>query len=385
MARRLRPPASPPRSDVHAAVALAVVGVVTLLLEPIDPALDVRRAADATGVALMLGMTLPLAWRRRAPLLVLGVPGVCALAAFVLGYAATVGVLAVWAALGSAALHTDRATAIGLALLGGLSVMGAVLLTFGVASPLTVLGSFVTGTLPALVGDALRTQRALGRELRERSLRLEQLRSAEVERARAQERVHVARDVHDAVGHHLSAISLMAGGGRGLAEDADPRLADVLATIQRLSGEALADTRRMLDALRAGDVREGAPDLGDLDRLLASCAHAGVPVEASLPTGLRLPAEVGGCAYRIVQEALTNVARHARPAAARVRVAMVAGVVEVLVDDDGDAPPAGSAPRLGHGLLGMRERAALLGGLVEAGPRPGGGWRVRAALPLAPP
>ncbi len=354
MARRLRPLASPPRSDVHAAAALAVVGVVTLLVEPIDPAGDVTRAADATGVALMLGMTLPLAWRRRAPLLVLGVPGVCALAAFVLGYAATVGVLAVWAALGSAALHTDRATAIGLALLGGVSVMGAVLLTTGAASPLTALGSFVTGTLPALVGDALRTQRALGRELRERSLRLEQLRSAEVERARAQERVHVARDVHDAVGHHLSAISLMAGGGRGLAEGADPRLADVLATIGRLSGEALADTRRMLDALRAGDGRDGAPDLGDLDRLLASCAHAGVPVEASLPAGLRLPAEVGGCAYRIVQEALTNVARHARPAAARVRVAVEAGVVEVLVDDDGLAPPAGSAPRLGHGLLGMR-------------------------------
>ncbi len=373
MATRIRS-LSPTARDRLGVCALLVVGLAALLLEPVDNTdRTAWRAADGWGVALMFGMLLPLALRRRAPLACLVVPGACALLAFNLGYAATVGVLAVWAATGSAALYTDRPTTVGLTILGGVAVGGSVWLSAPSGdSPLTILGATTAGLLPPLVGDALRRTREHAREL-------ERARAAELEYARVEERLRIARDVHDAVGHHLSAISLQAAAGQ-LAPDA---AADALQHIDRLSGRALQETREILGLLRAGDDETPAPTLADLEPLIGDARRSGIAVTAHLdPAAAELSPQLQAVAYRVAQEALTNVRRHARPPIAHVDVRRDHDHLVVEICDLGGAHAAVNATA-GHGIAGMRERAELVGGRLDAGPADDGGWRVALTVPVA--
>ncbi|MFF9809132.1 sensor histidine kinase [Streptomyces coeruleorubidus] len=206
---------------------------------------------------------------------------------------------------------------------------------------------------------------------------------AEAARRRADaERLRIAQELHDVLAHSISVINVQAGVGLALL-DSDPEQArTALTTIKAQSKEALGDVRQVLDTLRApGDApRAPAPGLDRLPELVEQAASAGltVDVEGELP---RLAPGTDLAAFRIVQEALTNVVRHSGSRHARVRLAHDADVLRLRVDDDGPATGA-EAGGSGNGLAGMRERAAALGGTIESGPRPDGGFRVLAVLPL---
>jgi signal transduction histidine kinase len=199
-----------------------------------------------------------------------------------------------------------------------------------------------------------------------------------------EERLRIARELHDVLAHSISVINVQAGVGLALL-DSDPEQArTALTTIRAAGKEALGEVRRVLDALRdpAGAPRAPAPGLARLPELTDQAGSAGLTVSTRTAGAARaLPPGVDLAAFRIVQEALTNVVRHSASRAARVRLEYAPDALTVQIDDDGPArengPPSG-----GNGLAGMRERAATLGGTLEAGTRPDGGFRVRAGLPL---
>jgi signal transduction histidine kinase len=229
-----------------------------------------------------------------------------------------------------------------------------------------------------------RANRAL--ELQERAARFEREREEQARAAVAVERRRIARDLHDVIAHSVSVMTVQAGAARLLLAKEPKRAREPILSVEETGRQALADMRRLLGVLRT---EEGVPALAPqpglarLDALLAQSRTAGLPVELSVEGEQKaLSPGVDLAAYRIVQEALTNVRKHAGPARARVAVSYKGDVLELEVTDDGPAAPNGQGR--GHGLIGMRERAALYGGTLEAGPRPGCGYTVRARLPLAP-
>jgi signal transduction histidine kinase len=204
----------------------------------------------------------------------------------------------------------------------------------------------------------------------------------QADQATAAERARIAREMHDIVAHHLSVIVLQAAGARASGKPAGA----TLEKIENSARQGLAETRRLLGVLRDPDEETGLapqPGIRDLDALAASVRAAGLPVNLVIDAGLAaVPATVDVSVYRIVQEALTNVLKHAGPARADVTIGCGQDAVTIEVTDDGTAEPGHQAPVGGHGLAGMRERATVFGGDLAAGPRPGGGYAVRARLPL---
>jgi signal transduction histidine kinase len=214
-------------------------------------------------------------------------------------------------------------------------------------------------------------------------------------RAVAEERLRIARELHDVITHSMSLITVKASVANYLVESRPEEVRATLALIETTGREALTEMRRMLGVLRAdsdtgqpapgdaGNERAPAPGLAGLAALAEHAAEAGVHVDLDVPTGRDLPEGVALTAYRIVQEALTNVAKHAAPTRCRVRVCRTGRDVLIDVTDDGPGHSSRPAAAGGHGIIGMRERAALFGGELEAGPRPRGGFRVTARLPCA--
>lgn len=238
--------------------------------------------------------------------------------------------------------------------------------------------AFVAGAY-ALTELAVPAVRAIRRAAQEQR----RLNEERQRRQASEERLRIAAELHDVLGHHLSLINVHAGVGRHLM-DRDPDQARIaLDTIQQTSAEALREVQSVLNTLYpAGEAapRAPAPGLDRLDELTADAGLAVRTVTAGEPR--RLPAEIDRAAYRIVQEALTNVRRHAGPGAgATITLEYLPQTLVVQVDDDGGAAGAVPQPPPGNGITGMRERAATLGGSLTAGPASGGGWRVRAALP----
>ncbi|MGW4647860.1 sensor histidine kinase [Kitasatospora sp. NPDC004289] len=209
------------------------------------------------------------------------------------------------------------------------------------------------------------------------------------DRAVADERRRIARELHDIVAHHITTMQLMAGGAR--ANLANPEVArDALVTLESSGRLALREMRQLLNVLRTGDEPDDAPSapqpgVEDLDRLVAESDRAGLPTVLTVEGARRpLPPTVGLTVYRIVQEALTNARKHAGPARAEVRLTYRPESMGVEVRDDGEGSVPGAAVPGGHGLVGMRERVALHGGTLTAGPLPEGGFAVLADLPLSP-
>ncbi|WP_203996889.1 sensor histidine kinase [Micromonospora lutea] len=198
------------------------------------------------------------------------------------------------------------------------------------------------------------------------------------------ERLRIARELHDMVAHSIGVIAIQAGVGARVIDTQPAQARAALATIEAASRDTLAGLRRTLGALRRGDgdpaSLEPTPGLADLDRLIAATGHAGVRVELGTVGDAPVPAEVDLAAFRIVQEALTNVVRHAGVDACQVIVERGDDAVTVEVVDDGRGGPIGID---GHGLIGMRERVLAVGGHFRAGPRPEGGFRVAARLPVS--
>jgi signal transduction histidine kinase len=241
-----------------------------------------------------------------------------------------------------------------------------------------------------MFGISLKNRRERIDALEDRAAALEREKDEEARRAVADERLHIARELHDVVAHSMGVIAVQASVGEHVI-DADPVEAKrALEAISGVSRSTLAEIRRLLGVLREADADEGgapayapAPGLADLDRLVHELDRAGVPVEVAYD-GARteLPRGVDLTAYRIVQEALTNVLKHAGPASARVVVRYEPGAVALEIVDDGRGVDGRvDAGRRGHGLVGMRERAGVYGGTLDTGPRPGGGYRVAVTLP----
>jgi signal transduction histidine kinase len=219
-------------------------------------------------------------------------------------------------------------------------------------------------------------------------------RAAEAERAReelarrraSEERLRMARELHDVLAHNISLINVQAGVALHLLDERPEQARTALAAIKDASKEALGELRSVLGVLRRVDEaepRDPAPGLARLETLVSRAEAAGLRVLTEVEGEPRaLPAGLDLAAYRIVQEALTNVARHADASTANVRLAYGPGELTLVVDDDGDSTGSVVTVGTGSGIAGMQERAVALGGELDAGPRPGGGFRVRARLPL---
>ncbi len=211
-------------------------------------------------------------------------------------------------------------------------------------------------------------------------------RDEEARRRASEERLRIARDLHDVVAHNISLINVQAGVALHLIDEQPEQARTALAAIKEASRDALRELRSTLDILRQngeGAPRSPAPGLADLGDLVADASGAGLVVRTEVVGDPRpLPSEVELAAYRIVQESLTNVRRHAGPASATVRLTYGDTDLMVQIDDDGRQPASSASIGSGHGIEGMRERVAGLAGEFSAGPRPGGGFRVRAQLPL---
>ncbi len=360
----------PTRGDLALAFGLAVLGVVGLVSEPVVAGTPITREWDALGVALALAMTLPLALRRRWPLPVAAVSLAATLAATSLSYGTGLAQIGLLVAIASAAYSTNRTVTVRLGqVICGLFVVTLVFALPGDAgvSLGSVAGAVASVVLALLSGDLLREARQVERQA-----------------AVSAERARIAREVHDVVGHALAGITLQARAGIRRFDRDPARAAAALEQIDTLASSALSETRQAVGIIRGDEERAALapqPTLEHLDALVEAVRAPEVRIEMER-RGVDgdVPAAVQRTAYRIVQESLSNVVRHARPATAVVRVVRRANELTVEVRDDGAATPA-TASR-GHGLTGMRERIEQCGGTLEVGPLAGGGWGVLAQLPL---
>ncbi|WP_333763580.1 sensor histidine kinase [Streptomyces sp. IBSBF 2390] len=364
--------------DTLIAVAMAVVAV--LLGQ--ESGSQGWPALDARAYVLVALAHLPVALRGRRPLAVFAVVEAAAVVYIGLGYWPVVATFGSMLALYTVASVRPVRTALACA-----ACLTAVWVYAGVVSR--------TPSMPSVVGQALLYCSVLvwfGHLARRSAELTRRLRAEQAERARravAEERGRIARELHDVVAHHMSVISVQAGLAR-FVFDSDPGTArGALGTIADTSGEALEELRRMLRVLREEDPeaprRAPMPTLARLGELLTRVRSGGLPVDLDVEGTQRpLPPGVELCAYRVVQEALTNALKHAGPARARVRLRYGAHELTVRITDDGEgAIPARVPTAGGHGLIGMRERAKLYGGTISAGPRPGGGYEVRLTLPTS--
>ncbi|MEU8713531.1 sensor histidine kinase [Streptomyces sp. NPDC048663] len=247
-----------------------------------------------------------------------------------------------------------------------------------------------------VLGDSMRTRRAYFAQLEERAARLEKEREAQAKVAVAAERARIARELHDVVAHNVSVMVVQADGAAYVLDAAPDQAKKALETISSTGRQALAEMRRLLGVLRTGEHKEVGeyvpqPDVEQIDDLVEQCRSSGLPVDFKVEgTPRPLPSGVELTAYRIVQEALTNTRKHGGPnTGASVRLVYFDDGLGLLVEDDGKGAPhemyeEGGADGQGHGLIGMRERVGMVGGTLDAGPRPGGGFRISALLPLKP-
>ncbi|MFB7915147.1 sensor histidine kinase [Streptomyces sp. NPDC056061] len=247
-----------------------------------------------------------------------------------------------------------------------------------------------------VLGDSMRTRRAYLTQLEERAARLEREREAQSKVAVAAERARIARELHDVVAHNVSVMVVQADGAAYVMDAAPDQARQALEIISGTGRQALAEMRRLLGVLRTGDAEEAGeyvpqPDVDQIEVLIEQVRQAGLTVDFKIEgTPRPLPSGVELTAYRIVQEALTNTRKHGGPdAGASVRLVYFDDGLGLLVEDDGrgashELYEDGGADGAGHGMIGMRERVGMVGGTLDAGPRPGGGFRISALLPLKP-
>jgi signal transduction histidine kinase len=359
--------------DLVLAVALTTVALAQISFLHESPG---ARLAAAAGV---VALGLAAARRVQMPLLLLSLlivlSAVGALLPKHLGDVEAIG-LFVLLAIYSAAAHTGGRRAV---LAGALTVvMGVAAMATdpeGINIAAVVFYALVIGA-PWVAGRAIRRRR-----LNEQRLEQEK---ANAEAAIGEERSRIARELHDVVAHAISVMVLQARGGRRVVAGDPDEAREAFSVIERTGHQALEEMRRLLGMLRASDEELALapqPSLAQLDALVGQVRAAGLPVEVAVEgEPADLPPGVDLSAYRIVQEALTNALKHAGPARARVTVSYGDDELRLEIVDDGDG--SGDGQGSGHGLIGMRERVSIYGGDLRAGRRPGGGYALRASLPL---
>ncbi|MFC9652978.1 MULTISPECIES: sensor histidine kinase [unclassified Streptomyces] len=357
---------------------------------PAGPTFGTRTPEPVSVLLMVLGAGA-LVFRRRAPMPVLLCTGGLTLVDLLAGHPPAPVVFSAVIALYTVGAHTDRPTTwrVGLVTMAVLTAV-AMLLSPDPWYAQQNLSIFAWTGMASAAGDAVRSRRGFIDAMRERAERAERTREEEARRRVAEERLRIARDLHDVVAHHIALVNVQAGVASHVMDKRPDQAKEALAHVREASRSALDELRATVGLLRqSGDPAaptEPAPGLAQIDRLLDTFRNAGLPVEfaangAGAPES-PLPAAVDLAAYRIIQEALTNVRKHAGQAAkAEVSVVRVGATIEITVLDDGrgTGEPADGG---GHGLIGMRERVNALGGALTAGPRYGGGFRTQAILPV---
>jgi signal transduction histidine kinase len=378
----------PTAADTVLASVIAVLGV-TVNLTIREP-----NFAEPTviSVVLVLGSTVPLAWRRPAPGRVLAFTLICQFALEANSWISTGWINILVAAYTVGAYRTGRAMRwIGVVSTAAVLVFVTVVVIVGDEEWQAIISSTVVFAAAFILGDNMRRRRERAAELIERAERAEFERELVATQRVQQERTRIARELHDVIAHSVSVMIIQAAAARRQITNNPQQAISVLETIEHTGRDAMSEMRRVLGVLRnddptgAAEGRTPQPSLVSLGDLVSATADLPVSLHTEgdivgLPLGVELSA------YRVVQEALTNVRRHAGRVD-KVDVAVVhaneALVVEVTDDGrGGSSHPDSRSLEVGYGIAGMRERVSMFGGSLKAGPRPGGGWRVRATFPL---
>ena len=333
-----------------------------------------------------------LLWARRRPVGTAVVTIGCAIVLAALGYTMSPLLLApVMVALAFVALSTSQKTAFVVTAAAIVALLCTALIASPAGEPLTmeVIGTVAWLLLPAALGGAARLRLAYLAAAHDRAEYAEKTKEEEARRRVADERMRIARELHDVVAHHLALANAQAGTVAYLMDNDPGRARTMAGDLGGTIVSALEELKTTVGLLRQADdpdsPLEPAPGLAQLPGLADSFCSAGLTVTVITAGEPRpLPAGADLAAYRIIQEALTNVARHAAVSEARVRLAYGADRLRIVITDEGAGPSPALAPTSGYGLIGMRERALSVGGRLDAGPRPAGGFEVIADLPLQP-
>ncbi len=368
-------------------VALAAAVGLTLLVDAFvaEPNPHLTRAPDAGAVALILAIAASLVARRRRPVAVLAVVWVLTLAYLLARYPQGPLWLGLIIAFYTSIVTGHRLAGAVAGLSGYLAFpwLDKILGRGGAPSP-SLVSSLAVLLLAAFgLGESVRVRR-------QRAAQAVRIRAEEATRQASEERLRIAQEIHDVVAHNISLVNVQASVALDVNEQLPEQARTALTAIKQASREALGGLRTVLDVLRQpGDLAAPltpVPGLAQVQDLVEGAKRVGLDARLEVEgTPVALTAPVDLAAYRIVQESLTNVIRHARAAAVWVRVAYGPDELRIRVEDDGSGPQAQREGSGGNGIPGMRERAAALGGKLEAGLRPGGGFQVLAWLPVEPP
>jgi signal transduction histidine kinase len=371
---------------------MQVQGTIARVSVRDDPA---RALSDlgSLGYALLVVSGMALVVRRRWPCAVFFLTATASIVYYAVDFPDGPGWLALFVALYTLAAYGDGRRSL---LVGGAGVVVLATVWLVAAADIEppeaigwVFFRIGASVMSLALGESVRSRRVIAAEAEERAARAERSREEEARARVDAERLRIAREVHDTVAHAIAVINVQAGVTAHVLDKRPERAQEALEVIEQTSSRALRDMRTILGVLRGPDEgRELVPDLQQLEELTAQARAGGLEVEletTSTPT--QLPSAVGSAAYRILQESLTNVIRHTGPTRVRVAVDYGDEALEVRVTDDGrraDRTRVDEPPGDGRGITGMRERCRLLGGDLTAGSVPGGGFEVRARLPLAP-
>ena len=385
----------------HYNAAMTPIGTLRRLLHPylMDPilalTLTIAIEAEATGntnapatggdMFALLFLTIPLIWRRREPLLAFSV--IMIMAVPFVQYAPYIGVCAIMVAAYSVGAYCRYR----LASLGALVATAIVIdvVFHGGLPPIPQASGPFIALIPLwLVGNAMRTRQLRIDASEERAVRLEREQELSTRAALAEERARIARELHDVVAHSVSVMVVQAGAARQVLPTSPEQAIEALRAVESTGRDAMTELRGLLDVLGddGGMTLAPQPGMEQVDRLVERVREAGLPVELQVE-GMRRPLPVGVdlAAYRIVQEALTNALKYSGLAPTRVMLDYRADELKLEVLDEGSSNPTGKRTESGRGLAGMRDRVALFGGTLEAGPRPVRGYAVRAWLPSGAP
>jgi signal transduction histidine kinase len=369
------------RQIVDALVALGflAVGWLTTSAPTISDPFYRYTPRDWLFVLLLILSTVPFAWRRRWPTAAFLISVFSVTVLWLLGYNA--GTLPLFLMFGGYFVAVARPTW-EVVLCSAVALGCFALLWWGGGAPYGPRDAFISVLALTIIIGLARTGRLRVDLANARAQAAEEL----ALRQSSEERLRIARELHDIIGHSLGTIAVQAGVGRHLMETDPDKGAEALDSIARISRESLDEVRSVVAALRDDEPPyHPSPGLNDLPDLVQTVRGTGLAVELTLPDDVEaVPRQTGAAVYRITREALTNVVRHAHASNASVHVDHHDGRVEVAIRDDGAGVRNGREPELGsgHGITGMRERAEALGGSLSAGPASDGGFLVTASLPI---
>jgi signal transduction histidine kinase len=395
--------------DVLLGLLVAVMQVQGNLAKP--PEAGSRPLTDLghLGYVLLIVSGLVLAVRRRWPAPVFITAALASLVYYTLDFSDGPGWIGLFVALYTLTAYGDGRKSLVIAGVGITVLAAGWLIAAADIEPTAAIGwvffRIAASVMAAALGESVRSRHVIAAEAQERARQAERSREEEARSRVDAERLRIAREVHDTVAHAIAIINVQAGVTAYLLDKRPERARGALVTIEQTSAQALHEMRAVLGVLRDSDNgRVPHPGLGQIDELTAMAREAGLDIKLEVsPSAAPLPSVVDHTAYRILQESITNVIRHVGPTQVTVALDYGTDVLEVRVadeggrdasDDDAASPDAlagypagtvtGSLAEPGSGIVGMRERCGLLGGELTAGPRPCGGFEVKARLPLAP-